>query len=99
MQRIFDVEAKVWKYPGKAAWYFVSVPEDTTERIEYYFSHEKRGWGSLPVNVTIGKETWKTSIFTDKKTSSFLLPIKAQIRKKEKVNEGDLIQVRLEIIH
>jgi hypothetical protein len=86
-------------YPGKAAWFFVNVPEKTSEEIEFYFAHEKRGWGSLPVHVTIGETTWKTSIFTDKKTATFLLPIKSEVRKKEEIKEGDVIQVTVEVIH
>jgi hypothetical protein len=48
-----------------------------------------KGWGSLPVEVTIGKTTWKTSIFPDSKSGTFILPIKAVVRKKEEVYEGD----------
>lgn len=55
------------------------------------------GWGSLPVNVSLGKSRWKTSIFPDKKIF-YLLPIKSQIRKAEKINDGDLINLEIEII-
>jgi hypothetical protein len=57
----------------------------------------KRGWGSLPVEVTVGKTTWRTSIFPDKKAGAYLFPLKASVRKKEGISEGDMITLVLEI--
>lgn len=65
MHKTYDINEKVWLYPGKAAWHFVTIPKDISSDIDYYFAQNKRGWGSLPVSVTIGKTTWKTSIFPD----------------------------------
>lgn len=97
MKKTFDVDAFVWIYPGKAGWNFVTIQKKTSEEIDYYFSESKRGWGSLPVKVTVGKTTWTTSIFPDKKTKSYLLPIKLAVRKAEKLYEGDRIKINLEI--
>lgn len=57
----------------------------------------KRGWGSLPVMATIGKTTWKTSIFPDKKRGAYLLPIKAEVRKKEEIEKDDMVALLLEV--
>ena len=57
----------------------------------------KRGWGSLPVSVSIGQTTWKTSIFPDKKAGAYLFPLKNEVRKKENVKRGDIISLILEI--
>ena len=57
----------------------------------------KRGWGSLPVTVTIGKTSWKTSIFPDAKAGAYLLPLKADVRKKEKILASDTVSFSLEI--
>lgn len=56
-----------------------------------------RGWGSIPVNVTVGKSNWKTSIFPEK-TGTYLIPIKSKIRKAENINDGNLISLDIEII-
>lgn len=56
------------------------------------------GWGSLPVMATIGKTSWKTSIFPDKKSESYLLPLKAEVRKKEKIYEDQTILFLIKII-
>jgi hypothetical protein len=95
--RTFTVRAKIWLYPGMAGWHFVSLPKKTAKTITDRFSDEKRGWGSLPVTVTIGHSTWKTSIFPDTKEGTYLLPLKAVVRKKEHIKANDSISITLEI--
>jgi hypothetical protein len=91
------IKAKVWIYSGKGAWHFVSIPAEIAINIDRIHKHEKRGWGSLPVIVQLGESTWKTSIFPDKKTNTYILPLKADIRKKEKINEGDEREFTIQI--
>ncbi len=93
----FKLKAKVWLYSGMAAWHFVTLPQKESELIKELFSPLKRGFGSLPVNVTIGKTTWKTSIFPDKKAGAYILPLKAEVRKKEKIEVGDTIVFMVEM--
>lgn len=87
----------VWLWQGDSPWHFVSVDKETTAKIDFYFSHAKRGWGSLPVYVKVGETRWKTSIFPDRKTGTYLLPIKAGARKAEGIKAGDLVKLGLEI--
>jgi hypothetical protein len=93
----YQITAKVWVYKGKGAWYFVALPKDISEQIKFFARHVGSAFGSIRVNATIGKTSWKTSIFTDSKVNAYLLPIKAEIRKKEKIKEGDTISITLEI--
>ena len=97
MTQTFSITTEVWLYPGKAAWHFVTIPPETTAEINDLFALQKRGWGSLPVLVTIGKTTWKTSIFPDKKTNSYLLPLKKEVRSNENISVGHQVQISLEI--
>jgi len=92
------IKTKLWLYPGMAAWHFVTVPEDVSKTIKDEFGDMTRGWGSLPVNVTLGKTSWKTSIFPDKKLNAYLLPIKAEVRKKEQIAAGQEITIKINII-
>lgn len=78
-------------------WQFITIPKNHSKMISKTYSEMKRGWGSLPVMVTVGKTKWKTSIFPDKKTNTYLLPLKAEVRKKENINLGDTISLTLEI--
>ncbi|MDP3696445.1 MAG: DUF1905 domain-containing protein [Candidatus Taylorbacteria bacterium] len=52
---------------------------------------------TLPVRVTIGKTSWKTSIFPDKKAGAYLLPLKNEVRKKEKIVKDDMVTFEVEI--
>ena len=96
----FKFSAKVWIYPGmKGAWHFLSVPKKESAQIKKIFGALAGGWGSLPVDATIGKTNWKTSIFPDKKSATYILPLKSEVRKKEKIAEGDtapcIIKIRV----
>lgn len=97
MTKSYTFTAPLWIYPGKSAWHFVSVPKDISADIDEFFIMAKRGWGSLKVTVTIGKTTWETSIFPDKKTETYLLPIKKDVRQVEEISEGDDVAVNLQL--
>lgn len=94
---LYRIKSEVWLYPGMVGWHFMSVPKKDGEDIKKRFGKKHRGWGSLPVVVTLGKTSWKTSIFPDKKSGSYLLPLKAEIRKKEGIFSGDKVNFLLKI--
>lgn len=94
----YKIRAEVWLYPSEtAAWHFVSVPKKESEEIKKDFGTPRRGWGSVPVSVTVGKTTWETSIFPDKKAGGYILPIKSEVRKKEGIRSRDNISFLLKI--
>jgi hypothetical protein len=94
----YKLRGRVWLYQGMAGWHFVTLPKKQSVEIRKKFDFNKRGWGSQPVKITIGQTQFKTSIFPDKKIGTYLLPLKAEVRKKEKINVGDNIKFDLEII-
>lgn len=94
----FEFRAKVWLYPGEAAWHFITVPKGLSKEIKLEFGAMARGWGSLPVSVQIGGSKWITSIFPDSKSNTYLLPVKSEIRKREKIVLGDNLQIGLTIL-
>lgn len=97
----FSFTGKCWLWHGgKAAWHFISLPQDKSEEIKYFNEnmHEKiRGWGAVRVQVTIGSTSWETSIFPSLELKAYILPIKAEVRKKEKIAVGNDVQVKLKI--
>lgn len=95
----YSFETKVWLYPGEtAAWHFVTLPFKEADSIKQLFGKTRKGWGSLRVRVKIGSSTWETSIFPDTKSKSYLLPLKAAVRKKEQLSAGSAVHVDLEIL-
>ena len=93
----FTLKSPVLLYPGMSGWHFVSVPQKESKKIRKEFGQHAKGWGSLPVLVTIGKTSWQTSIFPDKKSGTYLLPLKAQVRKKEEIFAEDKIRFSITI--
>lgn len=94
----YTVTEKVFLWPGEtASWHFLPVTRSVGQKIKELHKGQTRGFGSLPVTVTIGATTWKTSIFPDKTSDSFLLPLKAAVRKKEDILEGDTVTVSIQL--
>lgn len=75
----------------------MSLPKTLSARLKKTYGKQQRGWGSLPVIMTLGQTTWKTSIFPDRKAGTYLLPLKAAVRKKANINMGDKRKFVLEI--
>ena len=94
---MYKIKSKVWLYPGMAGWNFITISKKHSKSIHQTYGAMKKGWGSLPVNVTVGKTKWKTSIFPDSKIGSYLLPLKAEVRKKENIKAGDTVSLTIEI--
>lgn len=97
-KKVFKIKSEVWLYPGMSGWHFLTIPKKETKEINKKFGSMKRGWGSLPVLVTLGKSKWNTSIFPDKKSETYLLPLKSEIRKKEKVFADDSVIFSIKIL-
>lgn len=92
----YTIRAKVWLYPGgTASWHFVSIPKKESADMKARYGVQKKGWGSLPVRATLGATEWRTSIFPDTQSGTYLLPLKADVRRKEDVGEGDTITCTL----
>jgi hypothetical protein len=90
-------QARLWKYEGKAAWYFVTVPQAESRELHEAAAGRMKAWGSLAVLVWIGETRWKTSLFWDGKREAYLLPVKSAVRAKEGLREGDMVGVTLEV--
>lgn len=92
-----ELEAEIWRHPGAAAWHFVTLPADLADEIRARGTGAHRPFGSLPVRATLGSTTWETSLFADAKRSSYLLPVKASVRRRERLHAGQLVRVRIEL--
>lgn len=94
----YTLTAKVFLWSGDmASWHFIGVPNATSQEIKTTFGANHRGFGSLPVTVTIGNTTWDTSIFPDSRSGTYLLPLKAAVRKKEDIEANDTITFTLKL--
>jgi hypothetical protein len=92
----FDSNIVLWS-GGQGAWHFAHVPKDMSQELKTKSGHLMRGWSSFPVQAKIGRTSWDTSIFYDKKSAMFILPLKALVRKKENIFSGDTVSICLRI--
>jgi hypothetical protein len=96
MSMELQFESPLWRYQGESAWHFVTLPDAVGQQIKF-FSGPRQGFGSVRVVVSIGSSRWTTSAFPDKKSGSYLLPIKAEVRKHHNLKPGEMIKVRLQL--
>ncbi len=90
-----EFDAKIWFWKGPAPWYFVTVPAAESADLKAISGFVTYGWGMIPVTARIGKTAWKTSLFP--KDGLYLVPIKANVRTAEALEEGDQVRIRLEV--
>lgn len=93
----YRFSAEVWQYAGQGSWYFVSLPVKLSKEIRSTFRSQEAGWGRLTATAFIGKSEWKTAIWFDSKRNTYLLPLKAEIRDKEKLAGGKKVKVTVYI--
>lgn len=86
----FRFTAELWEYEGEAPWVFVTLPADLADEIDEAVP-QKRGFGSVKVEVQAGHSKWSTSLFPDKSHGSFVLPVKRAIREAERISPGDQV--------
>lgn len=90
-----SIKGVVWRYPGPTGWYFVTAGKETSARLR--LSKAKRvAWGYIPTRATVGTTTWSTTLFPSK-DGLYLVALKAAIRKKEHIEEGERVTIHCEI--
>jgi len=90
-----EFESRIWYWRGPAPWFFVTVPDKQCDDLRAISGFVTYGWGMIPAKVRIGKTEWTTSLFP--KDGSYIVPIKASVRKAENLEEGDKVTVQLEV--
>lgn len=94
----YRFRAEVWEHDGPASWFFVSLPDNVADDIEERYAAKAAGFGSIRVEVTVGATTWRTSLFPDGKRQTYLLPVKAAVRKAEHLSDGSRASVSLTVL-
>jgi len=98
---MFEVTGKAWRWqpaqPQAGGWYFLTVEGPVAAEIRYAALGRTGGFGSVRVTATIGDTTWRTSLFPHKESGGFLLPLKAEVRRREGIDAGRTITACLEV--
>ena len=103
MPDLFDKTDLIkYKFTGKphfyhendaCGWHFISFPKKLAKEIRGNHKWQEEGWGRMKATVKIGNSEWKTSIWFDTKNDTYLLPVKAEIRRKEKIEIAQDVDV------
>lgn len=99
----WTVRGPVWLWqgsdgaPAKGSWYFLTIDGATAQAIRAAATNAA-AWGSVYVETTIGGTTWRTSLFPSKQAGGWLLPLKAAVRKTEKIAEGSVVEAVLTLV-
>ena len=92
------VTAALWRHRGDTGWHFVTLPHDVADEIADRVEDPTgptRGFGSVRVEVTCRSTTWRTSLFPDASSRSYVLPVKQAVRRAEGLSDGDQVSFRL----
>lgn len=93
----YTFSANIWQYPGKGGWFFMSLPVELSKKIRAQYKEEEQGWGRLSVHAVIGATSWETAIWFDTKQATYLLPVKKEIRLKEKITDETMVHCTFKI--
>ena len=96
---MITVSAPIWLWSGgQGSWHFLTIPEDQAVEIRAHsFGADRRGFGSVQVAATINGVTWRTSVFPQKSVG-YILPIKADVRRRAGVSADDVVTLELELL-
>lgn len=89
----YDFTGSPWQHTAPGGWYFISLPESVAHEIREALRSEEEGWGRLKATAEIGESKWETAIWFDTKKNTYLLPLKATIRKSEGIDIGNTVKV------
>ena len=95
----------IWKGEAAGRWFFLTVPEEQSAEIKAQAFGLPRGFGSVRVEAAIPSTgsgqaadiRWRTSVFP-LNAGGYLLPVKAEIRKRAKLAAGDEVTVELTLL-
>lgn len=90
------LNASLWLWSGEnGSWHFITVPEELSGEIRAEGFARRAGFGSVRVEATINGVTWRTSVFPQK-SGGYILPVKADVRRRAGIAAGDDVEVSLE---
>jgi hypothetical protein len=88
----FQFEAQMWADEGRGAWHFITVPAELSDKIRAARSAN----AARKVEARIGNSRWSTALFPHDET--YVLPVKADVRRREAITAGDRVQASIEVV-
>jgi hypothetical protein len=89
----FVTEVIYWR--GPSPFFYAPAPPQHAEELRRITRAVTYGWGMTPVEAKVGDVVFTTSLFP--KDGTYLLPLKADVRRRAGVTAGDVIKVEFTI--
>jgi hypothetical protein len=89
----YEFSAIPWQHSSPGGWHFISLPTESGKEIRENLKWQEEGWGRLKATAKIGDNQWETAIWFDTKINTYLLPLKAEIRRKENLKIAKDVKV------
>jgi hypothetical protein len=94
--------AELWLWDARKpdTWTFVTVPPEVSATLgdEAAARVPRRGFGSVRVQVRIGATQWQTSVFPDRNSGCYVMPVKKAVRIAEGIDAGDEVSIELQVV-
>ena len=90
-----EFSGEIWFWRAPAPWHFITVPDDRCGELASAAALVSYGWGMIPVAARIGGTGWTTSLFP--RDGRYIVPVRAGVRRAERLEVGDTVTVRLTV--
>lgn len=91
-------EAALWPWAARPNWVFLTLDPALVDAVRLGAMMAPRGWGSVRVEAEIEGIRWQTSLFPERSTGLYVLPVKAAVRRRLGVAAGDRVTVCLKLL-
>jgi hypothetical protein len=91
----FRFETRIIYWRGPSPYFYAPVPAEHAGELRRITRLVTYGWGMTPVNARIGEVAFYTALFP--KDGTYLVPLKAEVRRRADITAGDVIQVELTV--
>ena len=95
--REWSFDAPLWRW-REGSWRFVTVPEDVSDEVDETVGGLTGGFGSVRVEVTVGRTVWRTSLFPSSEAGAYVLPVKKAVRVAEGLADDAVAEVTIRLI-
>lgn len=89
----YEFSGEMWWWRGPSPFHFVTVQSDIAREIATLSPLLSYGWGVIPVRSMVGTTEFTTSLFP--KDGGYALPVKTEVRRRERLEIGDVLHVVL----
>ncbi len=91
----YEFSAKMWQHASTGGWHFVSFPQSISKEIRENLKWQEEGWGRMKALAKIEQFEWETAIWFDTNMDTYLLPVKAEVRKKFNLEINKMIKIEI----